>query len=67
MQIRQVEGGTGNFCQNPFRLHFGLGPRSQIDRIEVRWQGGGVDVLEDIPADQILTIHEGTGRGGIAP
>jgi len=66
-QIDEVHSGHGYQSHWGPRLHFGLGPRSRIDRIEVRWQGGGVDVLEDIPADQILTVHEGSGRGGIAP
>jgi len=26
---------------------------------EVRWLGGGVEVLEDIPVDRLLTIAEG--------
>jgi hypothetical protein len=43
------------------RLHFGLGNREKIDRIEVRWIGGGVDTFKDIAVDQLLTITEGTG------
>jgi len=42
------------------RLHFGLGKRDRVDRIEVRWIGGGVDVLRNIPADRVLTISQGS-------
>jgi len=45
------------------RLHFGLGARDKVDRIEVRWIGGAVDVLENIAVDKVLTITEGTGPG----
>ncbi len=35
--------------------------RVLIDRIEVRWIGGGVDVLKNIKADQFLTITQRSG------
>ena len=41
------------------RLHLGLGQHDRVDRIEVHWIGGGVDVLENVPADRVLTIREG--------
>jgi hypothetical protein len=39
-----------------------LGNRRRVDRIEVRWIGGGTDVLDDIDAGQIITITEGDGN-----
>jgi len=42
--------------------HFGLGQRTRIDRIEVRWIGGGTDVLEDVQVDGVLQITEGRSR-----
>ena len=44
------------------RLHFGLGSRERVDRIEVHWIGGGVDVFEDIAVDQLLTLTEGGSK-----
>ena len=41
------------------RLHFGLGQAERVDRLEVRWPSGAVQVLRDIAADQVLT---GMGR-----
>jgi hypothetical protein len=43
-------------------LHFGLGQRRHIDRVEVRWVGGGTDVLERVEADRRLEITEGQPR-----
>ena len=37
-----------------------LGQRNRIDRIEVRWIGGGLDVFEDVAVDQLLTITQGS-------
>ena len=35
--------------------------RNRIDRIEVRWPGGGEDLVKDLQANQLLTITEGAG------
>ena len=63
-QLDEVNCGRGYLSHFGLRQHFGLGRRERIDRIEVRWIGGGVDVLEDVPADRLMTIVEGSGRGG---
>jgi hypothetical protein len=44
------------------RLHFGLGKQKRVDRIEIQWIGGGVDVVEDVAADRLITITEGKGE-----
>jgi len=65
-QLDEVHSGRGYQSHYGLRLHFGLGRRERIDRIEVRWIGGGVDVLEDVPADRLMTIVEGSGKVGVA-
>ena len=40
------------------QLHFGLGKHELVDRIEVHWIGGHVDVLKKVPVDQVLKITE---------
>lgn len=50
--------GSGYLGQNDGRLHFGLGGVSKVDRITVTWPGGGRQVVEGVPADQVLTITE---------
>jgi len=60
-QIDEVHSGRGYQSHYGMRLHFGLGGHDRVDRIEVRWIGGGVDVLENVRADQSLTITEGSG------
>jgi hypothetical protein len=59
-QTAEVHSGRGYQSHYGSRLHFGLGKRDHIDRIEVRWIGGGVDVLENVPANRLLTIREGS-------
>jgi hypothetical protein len=57
----EVHSGRGYQSHYGTRLHFGLGSREKVDRIEVRWIGGAVDVFKDISVDRLLTITEGTG------
>ncbi len=55
---------SGRSYQSHFgsRLHFGLGDRDHVDRIEIRWIGGGIDVFEHVDVDQLITLTEGHGR-----
>jgi hypothetical protein len=64
-QIDEVHSGRGYQSHHGMRLHFGLGPRDRVDRIEVRWIGGGVDVFENVGPDQLVTLEEGTGSRSI--
>ena len=57
-QVDEVHAGRGYQSHYGTRLHFGLGNRQQVDRIEVRWIGGGVDVVENVAADQLVVITE---------
>ncbi len=59
VQVDEVHSGRGYQSHWGTRLHFGLGPRDRVDRLEVRWIGGGVDVLEDLPVDRLTIVEEG--------
>jgi hypothetical protein len=61
--LDEVHSGRGYQSHYGTRLHFGLGGREKVDRIEVRWIGGAVDLFKDIAVDRLLTITEGTGSG----
>ena len=58
--IDEVHSGRGYQSDYGKRLHFGLGKRDRVDRIEVRWIGGGVDVIENVPVDRLVTVTEGS-------
>jgi len=66
-QIDEVHSGQGYQGHFGMRLHFGLGKRDRIDRIEVRWHGGSAEVFENVRVDQIVTLTQGTGKAGAAP
>ena len=46
-------------------IHVGLGTpdATTVERIEVRWPNGAVDVLEDAPAAKLLVLREPAGEG----
>ncbi|OHB86522.1 MAG: hypothetical protein A2V98_15410 [Planctomycetes bacterium RBG_16_64_12] len=58
-QIAEVHSGRSYQSHFGSRLHFGLGKRSRVDRIEIRWIAGGTDVVENVAADQLVEITEG--------
>ncbi len=62
-QVDEVHSGRGYQSHFGSRLHFGLGKHTRVDRITVRWLGGGTDVLEDVPVDRLLTIEQGSSPG----
>jgi len=58
MQTAQKKSTNGYLSQNDPRMHFGLSNNTMVDRIEVIWPSGKVQILENIKAGQILTIKE---------
>lgn len=59
-------GGGSYLSSHDSREVLGIGPRTKIDRLEIRWPqpSSHVDVLTDLPIDRYITIVEG---GGIKP
>jgi hypothetical protein len=57
----QRKGGMSYQSAQDPRLHFGLGDRTKVDLIEIRWPSGALTRLTGIAADRILAIQEGTG------
>ncbi len=57
-QVAQKTSSSSYLSQNDHRLHFGLGAAETVDRIEIRWPSGALQVVEHVPARQIVTITE---------
>ena len=58
-QMQEVLGGGGYYSQNEPALHFGLGEAQAIDKLEVRWPAGGVQVWEGLDANHKYLLTEG--------
>ena len=58
-QTRVAEGGRGHLgLQDSFTLHFGLGNKQTIERVEIFWNDAAQtkQVLSDVPINQRLNI-----------
>ncbi len=59
-QLRQRRGGIHSEAQDYQRIHVGLAQNTLAD-VEVRWPSGLVDQFNNVAADRILTVVEGSG------
>ncbi len=60
-QMREIYGGQGSWTnQYPFIQNFGIGARTFIDTIDVRWPDAACSrtIITNIPADQFIVINE---------
>ena len=60
-QMREVSAQNSFNSQNALDVHFGLGDATVIDSLVIRWPGGIVEYLTDVPTDQSYTATEGSG------
>jgi len=61
VQYAAVRSGESYLSGNDPRVHFGLGQKSNIDGLEIRWPSGQVERLRSVPLDRIVSIEEGKG------
>ena len=63
-QSRMLVGGGSYLSSHDPRLVLGLGKRTKIDWLEVRWPlpGGKIERFTDLPVDRYVTIIEGEGK-----
>jgi hypothetical protein len=57
--VDEVHSGRGYQSHYGTRLHFGLGDRAKVDRVEATWIGGGTDVYRDVGIDRRVLLIEG--------
>ncbi|MBN2349162.1 MAG: CRTAC1 family protein [Bacteroidales bacterium] len=62
IQAAQKKSTTGYLSQNDPRLHFGLGSKEKADKIEIIWPSGIIQHLENVQANQILTVKESSQK-----
>lgn len=57
-QTQEVNPGSSYLSSQDVRLHFGLGTNIAVERLEVRWQSGVVQVFEGLSVNQEHVISE---------
>jgi hypothetical protein len=58
-QYNEATTAVGYNSSSDKRVHFGLGDATVIDKIELAWPSGVKQILNNVKADQILTVTEG--------
>lgn len=59
MQIREIRSGSSFLCQSDMRAFIGLGKADKVDFVKIRWPSGIVEKIENVKANQIITVVEG--------
>ena len=57
-QQHERVAGSGYLSQDDARVHFGLGAAARVDRLTVTWPSGIRQVLDNLPADRVVTVEE---------
>ena len=66
-QMKMLTSGGSYLSSSELILSFGLGDHAKAGAIEITWPSGQKDQLKDVPADQIITVKEGSGIIASAP
>lgn len=59
VQVAEIFGGRGYQSQYGIRLSFGLGDRTEIDEVQVRWPDQTTEVFTGLPIDRLAVIRQG--------
>lgn len=59
VQRAERRAGDSYLSHSDMRLHFGLGTRTKVDSIEIRWRNGTIQRVRDLPANTFVKIVEG--------
>jgi hypothetical protein len=60
-QTEELHSGGSYLSQNDLRAHFGLGPATRVDSVEIRWPSGTTDTLSGLVVDKFYSVLEGKG------
>jgi hypothetical protein len=59
--VDEVRSGSSYDSNNDMRIHFGLGAVAKIEWVQIRWPSGLTEQFDNIPADAIHVLKEGSG------
>ena len=62
IQVAEVRSGGSYLSHNDMRVRFGLGGRTNLPPIKVRWPDGAVERFEGLTPNRIHAIRQGAGR-----
>ena len=57
-QTNHMTSAVGYASSSHQGVHFGLGKTEKIDKVEIRWPSGALQVLQNVQTDQFLEVRE---------
>ena len=66
-QYRDVQPAASYLSSNDPRVHFGLGPATEITDVRVRWPDGTLEAFGDFGAGQTVALRQGSGTAVARP
>ncbi len=66
-QWATVTTSSGYMSASDPRVHFGLGPDSTVERVEIRWPSGIQQIIENLKGDRQVNIDEPAETQGSTP
>lgn len=59
---RRVHSDGSYLSAKDVRVHFGLGEKPGVKSVVVQWPDGSKEIWDNLEADRIVTLRQGTGR-----
>jgi hypothetical protein len=59
--VDEVRSGSSYNSSSDLRVHFGLGSATKVDSVQIRWPSGLKETFDNLPANSIQTLKEGSG------
>ncbi len=66
LQVAEVRSGGSYLSHNDMRVRFGLGRRTKVPPMKVRWPDGAVERFDALTPNTTLVIRQGQGRPAVA-
>lgn len=65
LQVAEVRSGGSYLSHNDMRVRFGLGRRTKVPPMTVRWPDGAVERFDRLTPNRTLVIRQGQGRPAV--
>jgi hypothetical protein len=60
-QLIELRSGGSYLSHNDVRAHFGLGDKTKVDRLQIRWPNGRIETATDLMSNRFYVAREGSG------
>jgi hypothetical protein len=63
--LRLINPADSYLCSSDSRAHFGLGPVTRVDAIDIIWPDGSKERFAGVQSDRIVTLRKGQGSTSV--